>query len=144
MLHDTHQSCSLIHPKTLVAYHRQWLTWQPQYLPSFPPGSVEEVVQTQGHWLIPTWYSYDTYLLRSTVFKSVRFFVNKPVCIYYIRNQQDATLAVSFISHCKIILHVSDVQGRLSLHIVQWQPTLNIVTGYVTSRPMTSCCYYSF
>ena len=27
---------------------------------------------------------------------------------YYIRNQQDATLAVSFISHCKITLHVSD------------------------------------
>ena len=28
--------------------------------------------------------------------------------VYYIRNQQDATLAVSFISHCKITLHVSD------------------------------------
>ena len=28
--------------------------------------------------------------------------------IYYIRNQQDATLAVSFISHCKITVHVSD------------------------------------
>jgi hypothetical protein len=27
---------------------------------------------------------------------------------YYIRNQQDATLAVSFISHCKITLHVSE------------------------------------
>ena len=27
---------------------------------------------------------------------------------YYIRNQQEATLAVSFISHCKITLHVSD------------------------------------
>jgi len=66
--------------------------------------------------------------------------------LYYIRNQQDATLAVSFISHCKITLHVSDalrpssgvlktvvaatghgsgcyisgkdVQGRLSLHCV--------------------------
>jgi hypothetical protein len=25
---------------------------------------------------------------------------------YYIRNQQDATLAVSFISHCSITLHV--------------------------------------
>jgi hypothetical protein len=29
--------------------------------------------------------------------------------LYYIRNQQDATLAVSFISNCKITLHVSDV-----------------------------------
>jgi len=28
--------------------------------------------------------------------------------LYYIRNQQDATLAVSFISHYKITLHVSD------------------------------------
>jgi len=28
--------------------------------------------------------------------------------LYYIRNQQDATLAVSFISHCKLTLHVSD------------------------------------
>ena len=27
---------------------------------------------------------------------------------YYIKNQQDATLAVSFISHCKITPHVSD------------------------------------
>ena len=31
-----------------------------------------------------------------------------PKSIYYIRNQQDAPLAVSFISHCKITLHVSD------------------------------------
>ena len=30
------------------------------------------------------------------------------VSLYYIKNQQDATLAVSFISHCKITLHVSD------------------------------------
>ena len=28
--------------------------------------------------------------------------------IYYIKNQLDATLAVLFISHCKITLHVSD------------------------------------
>jgi hypothetical protein len=27
---------------------------------------------------------------------------------YYIKNQQDATLAILFISHCKITLHVSD------------------------------------
>ena len=30
------------------------------------------------------------------------------VSLYYIRNQQAATLAVSLISHCKITLHVSD------------------------------------
>ena len=28
--------------------------------------------------------------------------------LYYIKNQQDASLAVLFISHCKIALHVSD------------------------------------
>jgi hypothetical protein len=28
--------------------------------------------------------------------------------IYYIKNQQDATLAILFISNCKITLHVSD------------------------------------
>ena len=28
--------------------------------------------------------------------------------LYYIKNQQDATLAVSFFTHCKITLHVSD------------------------------------
>jgi len=40
------------------------------------------------------------------------------VSLYYIRNQKDATLAVSFISHCKITLHVSDAfEHRLSL---QW------------------------
>jgi len=30
------------------------------------------------------------------------------ITLYYIKNQLDATLAVSFISHCKITLHVSD------------------------------------
>ena len=28
--------------------------------------------------------------------------------VYHIKNQQDATLAVLFISHCKITLRVSD------------------------------------
>ena len=30
------------------------------------------------------------------------------ITLYYIKNQQDATLAVLFISNCKITLHVSD------------------------------------
>ena len=30
------------------------------------------------------------------------------ITLYYIKNQQGATLAVLFISHCKITLHVSD------------------------------------
>jgi hypothetical protein len=30
------------------------------------------------------------------------------ISLYYIKNQQDATLAVLFINHCKITIHVSD------------------------------------
>ena len=30
------------------------------------------------------------------------------ITLYYIKNQQDATLVVLLISHCKITLHVSD------------------------------------
>ena len=30
------------------------------------------------------------------------------VSLYYIKNQEDAALAVLFISHCKITLHISD------------------------------------
>ena len=30
------------------------------------------------------------------------------ITVYYIKNQQDVTLAVLFISNCKITLHVSD------------------------------------
>ena len=30
------------------------------------------------------------------------------ISLYYIKNQQDATLAVLFISNCNITLHVSD------------------------------------
>jgi len=64
------------------------------------------------------------------------------ISLYYIKNQQDATLAVLFISHCKITLHVS----TLSASIVQWQPTSDILTGYISSRLMTctSGCYSVF
>ena len=47
----------------------------------------------------------------STLIAVRNYFMFEFPCIlslYYIRNQQDATLAVSFISHCKITLHVSD------------------------------------
>jgi len=30
------------------------------------------------------------------------------ISLYYIKNQKDVTLAVKFISNCKITLHVSD------------------------------------
>jgi len=69
--------------------------------------------------------------------------------IYYIKNQQDATLAVLFISNCKITLHVSEafcVHHQIGYDIVQWQPTSDILNGYISSRTMacTSGCYYSF
>jgi len=35
-------------------------------------------------------------------------FIESSNCIYYIKNQQDASLAVLFISNCKITLYVSD------------------------------------
>ena len=41
----------------------------------------------------------------------LNFFLFEFPCIislYYVKNQQDATLTVLFISHCKITLHVSD------------------------------------
>ena len=69
------------------------------------------------------------------------------VFLYYIKNQQDENLAFLFISHCKNTLHVSDAfcvhHQELPL---QWQPTLDILSGYISSRLMTctSGCYYSF
>ena len=50
------------------------------------------------------------------VFVLTSFFMFEFPCIvslYYIKKQQDATLAVMFTSNCKITLHVSDA---LSVH----------------------------
>jgi hypothetical protein len=53
--------------------------------------------------LVITWLSFRTYVLN--------FMFEFPCIVsqYYIKNQQDATLTVLFISHCEITLHVSDV-----------------------------------
>jgi hypothetical protein len=53
----------------------------------------------------------DAPLTRKEEFHLLFFMFEFPciVSLYYIRNQQDETLAVSFISHCKITVHVSDV-----------------------------------
>ena len=43
--------------------------------------------------------------------KKINFFIFEFPCIiilYYTKNKQDATLALLFISNCKITLHVSD------------------------------------
>jgi hypothetical protein len=47
------------------------------------------------------------YVSKTTDFSS-EFSVDIMHRLYYIKNQQDATLAVIFISNCKITLHVSD------------------------------------
>ena len=47
---------------------------------------------------------------------SLSFFMFVFPCIitlYYIKNQLDEALAVLFISHCKITLHVSDATFRI-------------------------------
>ena len=55
-----------------------------------------------------TWHQYIIYFLHTY---TVHFMFEFPciISLYYIKNQQDATLAVLFISNCKITLHVLDV-----------------------------------
>ena len=43
-----------------------------------------------------------------THLESTEIYRPNKIYIYYIKNQQDATLAVLFISNCKITLHVSE------------------------------------
>ena len=45
--------------------------------------------------------------------------VDKKLLLYYIKNQRDATLAVLFISNCKITLHVSDASSRPSSGVLK-------------------------
>jgi len=49
------------------------------------------------------------FIVRMLIFTHI-FMFDFPciISLYYIKNQQDATLSVLFISHCKITLHVSD------------------------------------
>ena len=52
--------------------------------------------------------SLHQYLFYKSTFFYVWVSVHHKYTVYYIKYQQDATLAVLFISHCKITLHVSD------------------------------------
>jgi hypothetical protein len=61
---------------------------------------------------------------------------------YYIKDQRDATLAVCLLVTAR--LHVSDAfcvhhqeYKKLLPLPVQWQPTLDILTRYITFRHMT-------
>ena len=48
------------------------------------------------------------------------------ITLYYIKNQQDATLAVLFISYCKITLF----RGRLPLHCSGNRPRTSLLDIY--------------
>ena len=48
------------------------------------------------------------------------------ISLYYINNQQDATLAVLFISNCKITLHVSDAYCTSAVGNRPWTSLLDI------------------
>ena len=52
--------------------------------------------------------------------KKINFMFEFPcfINLYYIKNQQDATLAILFISNCKITLHVSDMHQWLPLQFL--------------------------
>ena len=67
--------------------------------------------------------------------------------LYYVKNQQDATLAVLFISNCKITVHVSDV------HHVHHQQYINCCSSrwymswvgvvYIQYRLPSSVVYFT-
>jgi hypothetical protein len=54
--------------------------------------------------------NFDVIKMRGTTIKTTNFMFEFPciISLYYMKNQQDATLAVLFISNCKITLHVLD------------------------------------
>jgi hypothetical protein len=59
--------------------------------------------------LLPTYQTEGLYETEAETC-DINFMFDFPciISLYYIKNQQDATLAVLFISNCKITLHVSD------------------------------------
>ena len=55
------------------------------------------------------------------------------ISLYYIKNQKDATLAVLFISDCKITLHVSDAISLLDIyHPDPWHAPVAATTVFST------------
>ena len=63
-------------------------------------------IRSQGHPMVAA-VLRDTWCV-SRLKRSFMFEFPCIISLYYIKNQQDATLAVLFISNCKITLHVSD------------------------------------
>jgi len=84
-----------------------WASYGLNSLPP-PPNSRHIISKLSSELLHSTLYSLNH---NKRLFSQFFFFSNLPtnsIHPYYIRNQKDASLAVSFISHCKITLHVSD------------------------------------
>ena len=60
---------------------------------------VEPGIEPGTSWLV----------VRSSDYQTMRLVTDETnLMLYYMKNQQDATLAVLFISNCKITLHVPD------------------------------------
>ena len=59
--------------------------------------------------------NFDVIKMHGTTIQTTNFMFEFPciISLYYIKNQQDATLAVLFINNCKITLHVS---GAFCVH----------------------------
>ena len=68
--------------------------------------SQDRVQVLQGEPDIPNGFGIETII--KVKWKNFMFDFPCIVSLYYIRNEQDAALAVSFISHCNITLNVSD------------------------------------
>ena len=60
------------------------------------------------------------------------------ITLYYTKNQLDAALAVLFISHCKITLHVSDAYCGLCILIVRPR-ILKVVYVFLTLSMYSYC-----
>ena len=89
--------------------------WTPAFFPGgkatgcevdHSPPSSAEVKNEWNYNSVPCIYLYGAD--RDTFTFNFMFEFPCIISLYYIKNQQDATLAVLFISNCKITLHVSD------------------------------------
>ena len=81
-----------------------------------PTAGLDGCGKSRPHWdSIPIASRYTDYAIpapnnNNNNNDKLRYSIVSVECLglYYIKNQQDATLAVLFISNCKITLHVSD------------------------------------
>jgi hypothetical protein len=90
---------------------------------SIPFGYLLDGSQSRpGRWSyipVPVWN-------RTSVFQSITSHFKNSFVLYYIKNQQDATLAVLFISNCNDTLHVSDA---ICVHPQEYLKTVVAASG---------------